>query len=127
MYQQRRGINANPQFFCLVSVPPLSFQSLQIQQIIVIVIPSLPATHHNLLLLLVIRHGIQKILELCLRDLLAQLARLREHDEAVLDVGGTRFLDETDAAETVGGFGVENLAEGVLAGFVFLSGRECEL
>jgi hypothetical protein len=50
---------------------------------------------------------------------LSQLACLGECDESVLDVGGALLLDETDAAQAVGGFGVKDLVENMLAS-VFL-------
>ena len=78
----------------------------------------------KLLLLLLIGHGVQQLLELRLCDLLPQLARLREHDESVLDVGGSLLLDEADAAQSVGRFGVEDLVEDALARVVVLSVSE---
>lgn len=91
---------------------------LQVQ--IIIVIPSLAPAHDNLLLFLALRHGVEKFLELRLGDLLSQLACLGKCDESVLDVGGTRFLNETDAAQTIGGFGVKDLVEDVLASIILL-------
>lgn len=100
--------------------PLFVVDALETEQVVVIVVPSL-ATINDDLLLLVLRHGVEEILELGLGDLLAQLARLREHDEAVLDVVGALLLDEADAAQAVGRFGVQDLVEGVLAGVVLLS------
>ena len=91
-------------------------KSLQVQ-VVIVVIPHLAPADHNLLLLAIIRHRIQQLLELLLRDLLAQLPALREHDEPVLDLGGALLLDEADAAQPVGGFGVEDLVQDALAGF----------
>lgn len=90
-------------------------------QVIIVVVPSLAPAHDNLLLLLLVGHGVQQLLELCLCDLLPQLTRLREHDESVLDVGGSLLFDEADAAQSVGRFGVEDLVEDALARVVVLS------
>lgn len=70
-----------------------------------------------LILALILRNRIKKILQLVLRDLLAQLTRLRKHDESVFDVEGARFLDEADAVETIDGFGFEDLADDSGAAF----------
>lgn len=94
--------------------------SSQIQQVIIVVVPALSPAHHNLLLLLVVRHGRQQVLELRLRHLLPQLARLRQREEPVLDVDCALLLDESDAAETVSGLGVEDLVEHLLSSFVCL-------
>lgn len=63
------------------------------------------------------RQARQHVLELVLRDLAAQLARLGEHQQAVLDGRGALLLDEADARKTVRCIGLENLVEEVLAGF----------
>jgi hypothetical protein len=70
--------------------------TLQVQ--IIIVIPSLAPVYDNLFLFLTLGHGVEKFFELRLGDLLSQLACLGECDESVLDVGGARLLDKTDAA-----------------------------
>ena len=92
----------------------------QIIQIVIVPAAAAAAIDHNLtlLLLLLLGDGAQQLLELVLGDLLAQLARAGEHDEAVLNVCGARLLDEADAAEAVGGFGGEDLGEdrGALVG-----------
>lgn len=95
--------------------------SLQIQQIILILPTALSPINHKLMLLLILalilRNRIKQILQLVLRDLLAQLARLRKHDEPVFNIKGARFLDEADAVETVDGFGFEDLANDGRAAF----------
>jgi hypothetical protein len=89
---------------------------LQIQEVVVIVIPpSFSSTDHDFLFLLlfalIFGNCVQEFLELFLVDLLPQLARLRQGDEPVLDVGGTRFLDETYPAQAIRGRRVKNLVE----------------
>lgn len=74
--------------------------------------PALPP--HRLLLL---RHRAQKLLQLLLRDLAAQLARTREHDEPVLDVLRARGLDQLDPVEAVRGVGRDDLRDEGGAGF----------
>lgn len=101
--------------------PPFNARS-QIQQVIIIIVPALSPAHNNLLLLLVVRHSRQQVFKLSLRHLLPQLARLRQCKKPVLDVDGALLLDESDAAETVSGLGVEDLVEHLLPGFVCLSG-----
>ena len=63
----------------------------QVVQIAIIVPPaSFPSRHDNalLLLLLLLGHGAQQLLELFFGDFLAQLAGSCERYQAVLDVGG---------------------------------------
>ncbi len=98
-----------------------SATSSQVQQVIIIIIPPLPPRHDNLLLLLIVRHGVEQLLELVLGHLLAQLARLRQHDEPVLDVGRALLLDQADAPQPVGRLGLEDLVEDRLARFGCLS------
>lgn len=76
-----------------------------------------PAIHNNplLLLLVLLRDRAEDILELVLRDLLADLACSREHNEPVLDVCCAALFDEADTAEPVGGVGRQDLREDVLA------------
>lgn len=95
--------------------------ALQIKQVVVVVIPPTASLHDDFLLLLflLLGYGAQDVLQLVLGDLLAQLARPGQHDEAVLDVGGARFLDHADTAQTVGGLGEEDLGENGLAGLGF--------
>lgn len=88
----------------------------QIQEVVVIVIPTtFSSTDHDflflLLLALIFGDRVQEFLELFLGDLLPQLPRLGQHDETVLDVGGSRFLDETNAAEAVRSRRVKDLVE----------------
>ena len=81
--------------------------------------------HSDLLrLLLLLAHSLQDRLELLLVDLLAQLAAARQHNQSTLDVFCARGFDEADAADAVGGFGLEDLREdgGADFGFAF-SGR----
>lgn len=92
---------------------------LQVEQIVVI-IPPLAPTDHYLLLLPVIRHRIQELLELSLSDLLPQLTRLGQHDEPVLHLGRALFLDEPDASQPVGRLRVQDLVEDVLSLLGFL-------
>lgn len=106
-------------------IPPQSNPTThsQIQQIIILIIPPLPSTDHNLLLLLILSHGGQEFLQLSLGDLLPQLARPRQRDQPVLDVGRARLLDESDAAQSVRGLGVQDLVQDRLAGFGLNRGR----
>lgn len=51
---------------------------------------------------------------------MAQLARLRQRNQAILNIVGALLLDKADAAQAVGRFGVQDLAEDVLARFLLL-------
>lgn len=95
----------------------------QIQQIIIVVVPTLAPVYDNFLLLLVLCDGGQELLELSLGDLAAQLSGLRQHDESVLDVLGPLFLDEANAAEAVRCLRVKDLVEDLLSRFGFLLSR----
>jgi hypothetical protein len=87
----------------------------QIQQVIIIVPSSFPTVDHNLVFLLVLAlvlgNSVQELFKLVLGDLLAQLARLGQHDQAVFDIRGPGFLHKANAAQTVGGFGLEDLVQ----------------
>lgn len=102
---------------------PVRFVGLQIQQIVIVIIPSLPSTNDNLLLLLVIRHGIQQLLQLVLSYFLAQLSRSRQHDQSVFDLSRALLLDEPDPAQSVRRLWVQNLVEDRL--FCFRCFGEC--
>lgn len=103
---------------CL-SLPYSDPRLLQVQQIIILVLPCFPTTDDNLFLLLlpIFGHGAQQILQLLLGDFGSQLTRLCQHDKPVFDFDGVRLFDQADAAKSVGSFGVEDLIEGGLAGF----------
>lgn len=92
----------------------------QLLQLIVIIPSPTPPIHHNLLLffILLLRYSSQYLLELFLRDFLADLAGSRKHNKPVFNVCCAGFLDEADAAKAVGGFGEEDLREdrGALVG-----------
>jgi hypothetical protein len=45
---------------------------------------------------LLLGHGAEDVLELSLGDLLSELTTACQHDQSVLDVFGTRCLDEAD-------------------------------
>ena len=90
-------------------------------QVVVVVIPALATTHDNLFLFLVVRHGIQQFFELRLCHFLPQLARLRERNQPIFNIFRPLFLDEADAAQSVGRLGVQDLVENVLSGVVLLS------
>lgn len=104
--------------------PPLlnSSRSLNLPhqrlQFLVLIPPASAAPiDHNLTLLLLalLGHGAQDILQLVLAHFLPDLARPRQHDEPVLDIRGARLFDEPDAAQPVGGFGGQDLGEDVCA------------
>lgn len=97
--------------------------ALQVQKVIIVIIPSFSPANNNLLLLLIIRHGIQQLLELRLRHLLSQLTRLRQRNQTVLDFVRARLLDQTDATQTVRRFGMQDLVQYMLSGVVLLSIR----
>jgi len=94
-------------------LPCFELRLLQVQQIIILVLPCFPATNDNFLFLLlpVFGHGAQQILQLLFGDFGPQLTRLRQHDETVFDFNGVRLLDQADAAKSVSSFGVEDLIE----------------
>ena len=93
----------NPSLFFCVSY-------LEVQ-IVILVIPVLAPVHDNLLLLLVLRNSAQQLLELVLGDLLAKLPALRQHDQAVLDIGRALLLDEADASQAVCRLRVQDLVQ----------------
>lgn len=88
-----------------------------IQQVIVIIPPAFAFTtiDHDLVLLLVLalvlRNRIQQILQLVLRDFLAELARLGEHDQTILDIHGPGLFDEANPAEAIGGGWIKDLVQ----------------
>jgi len=79
----------------------------------------------NLLLLLpLFRDSPQQLLQLLLRDLTPQLPRPSQHNKPVLNVRRAGLFDDADAAQAVGSFGGEDLAEEGGTGFGFaLPGR----
>lgn len=86
----------------------------QLLQLLIAIPPTAtPPIHHNplLLLLILLRHRAQNILQLLLGYFLADLARPRQHNEPVLDVGRARLFDEADAPEAVRGVGRQDLRE----------------
>lgn len=108
----------------------LGYKSLRARLIekvvIVLILPALSSSDDNLLLLArALGHGLEQLLELVLGDFFAQLPAPREHDEPVLDVGGAVLPDEPDAAQTVGGLGVQDLVQDVAAGFGLCSIARC--
>lgn len=99
-----------------------------IQQIVQIIIipPALAPINSDLLsLLLLLANRLEDGLELLLVDFLAQLAAAGEHDQAVFDVLRPRGFHQANAADAVGGRGLEDLLQdgGADFGFAF-SGRE---
>lgn len=83
----------------------------KIKQIVVVVGPALSPADDDLLLLLLVGHGVEELLELLLGHFLSQLARLRQHDQSVLHLGRARFLDHPDATQSVHGLGVQDLVQ----------------
>lgn len=95
-----------------------------IKQIIVIVSPTLSPAHDNLLLLLLVGHGVEELLELLLGHLLPQLARLRQHDQPVFHLDRARLLDHPDAAQSVHGLGVQDLVQDAASCFGCVGDKE---
>ena len=91
------------------------------QEIIVIIPTTFSPGNHCLLLLLflalVLRDRIEQVLQLVLRDLLSQLARLRQHDETVFNIRCAGLLHETNAVQPVNGFWFKNLVHDGSASF----------
>lgn len=108
-----------------VCQPPTERSSSNIiKQIVqIVIIPAaLAPIHRDLLrLLLLLADGFQDALQLLLVDFLAQLAAARQHDQAVLDVLRAGSFHQPDAADAVGGGGLEDLLQdgGADFGFAF--------
>lgn len=100
-----------------------------VSEIIQVIIPRVlpPRDHHptaHIILTLILREAAQQILELILRDLAAQLAGPRQHDQPILYIGRPRLLHQPYPTQSVGGFGFQDLGENVGARIgLLLSGR----
>jgi hypothetical protein len=84
-----------------------------IQQVLqIIIIPSLPPRHGNLLLrILVLGHSTQQLLQLFFGHLVGQLSGPCQSDQAILDARGTRLFHESYTTQAVGGLGGQDLRE----------------